>query len=55
MAEKHHLWEAWRDGKRIEVTDYKECIPSMKTMISMAEAGYKFKVEGKAWKPKKEK
>lgn len=56
MAEKketHPLWEAWRDGKRIECTNHEKCIPPEEILLSMQKAGYKFKMNGKAWKPKK--
>lgn len=48
---KEHLWEAWRDGRRIEYTDYESCVPPSETLASMYKAGYRFKVNGKAWKP----
>lgn len=51
--EKPPAWEAWREGKRKEVTYHEECIPNMETLLSMQKAGYTFKRDGKAWKPKK--
>lgn len=46
------LWEAWRDGKRIEHTNYEKCIPSKETLLDMQKAGYNFKMNGKAWRVK---
>lgn len=35
------------DGKRVFVTESKECIPSMNTLKQMSENRYKFKLNGK--------
>lgn len=45
------LFEIFMGGERKFATDRKECIPDNEQLKQMAKLGYKFKKEGKAWKP----
>ena len=46
-------FEAILNGKTMMSTDYIECIPNENHIISMAKAGYKFKIDDKAITQKK--
>lgn len=42
-------FEVLRDGKVLEHTEYKECVKPLSILKSMQQAGYKFRLNGKAW------
>ena len=50
---KTPLFEVIRDGRVLMSTDHKSCIYPNEILLSMQAAGYKFRMEGKAWRPEK--
>ena len=52
---KAPLFEVWQDGKPKMETEHKSCIYSLPVLLRMKAAGCKFKMNGKAYVPKKEK
>ena len=50
---KSILFEVIRDGCVLMRTEHKSCIYPNETLLSMQAAGYKFRMDGKAWKPEK--
>ena len=49
------LFEVWQDGKLKMETEHKSCIYPLPVLLRMKAAGCKFKMNGKAYVPKKEK
>ena len=47
------LFEVIRDGRVLMRTEHKSCIYPVKTLLAMQAVGYKFRMDGKAWKPEK--
>ena len=52
---KAPLFEVWQDGKLKMETEHKSCIYPLPVLLRMKAAGCKFKMNGKAYVPKKEK
>ncbi len=46
------LFEVLRDGKALMTTDDESGIYDLETLKSMQGAGYKFRMNGKAWVPR---
>ena len=47
------LFEVIRDGRVMMSTQHKSCIYPVEILLSMQAAGYKFRIDGKAWRPPK--
>ena len=47
------LFEVIRDGRVMMSTQHKSCIYPVEILLSMQAAGYKFRMDGKAWRPPK--
>lgn len=47
------LFEVLRDGRVLMSTEHESCIYPNETLLSMQTAGYKFRLNGKAWRPAK--
>ncbi|MCL2284839.1 MAG: hypothetical protein FWC32_00575 [Firmicutes bacterium] len=47
------LFEVIRDGRVMMSTEHKSCIYPTGILLAMQSAGYKFRMDGKAWKPAK--
>lgn len=44
------LFEVYKDSKRMMYTEYEECIPSIDVIKKLKTEGYKFFLNGKAYK-----
>ena len=53
IKSKPVLFEVVRDGCVYMSTDHKSCIYPNDILLSMQAAGYKFRMNGKAWRPEK--
>ena len=53
IKSKPALFEVVRDGRVYMSTNHKSCIYPNDILLSMQAAGYKFRMNGKAWRPKK--
>jgi len=53
VKNKPALFEVIRDGRVYMSTDHKSCIYSNDILLLMQAAGYKFRMNGKAWRPEK--
>jgi len=53
MKSKPPLFEVIRDGRVLMSTNHKSCIYPNEILLSMQSAGYKFRMDDKAWRPEK--
>lgn len=53
VKSKSILFKVIRNGRVLMSTEHEACIYPDETLLSMQAAGYKFRLNGKAWKPSK--
>jgi hypothetical protein len=53
IKSKTPLFEVIREGRVLMSANHKSCIYPNVILLSMQAAGYKFRMNGKAWRPEK--